>query len=262
MTVIRFATWNVNSIKMRLPQVLAWLQTNQPDALFLQELKGETLPVAEFAALGYKAEYVGQKAYNGVAILAKWPMQVEHRALPFDDTDAQARYIEVLLQHAHATIRCANLYAPNGNPLGTEKFSYKLNWLKRLELHVQALLPKRELFLLGGDYNIIPTAQDAKNPADWQNDALAQPESRAAWRRLLNLGTVDAYRALHPNETDCYTFWDYQAAAFNRNAGIRIDHFLLSPAAADRLQEAKIDREARAAPQPSDHTPLIIGLKI
>ncbi len=260
MTLI--ASWNVNSIKARLPNVLDWTKAKKPDILLLQEVKclEEAFPGLEFGDLGYNCAVVGQKSYNGVAILAKTPLELAERALPGDDADGHARYIEAVTVTKAGTLRVASLYLPNGNPIGldgmrSEKFAYKLAWLERLRLHMKALLKLEEPTILGGDYNVIPEPIDAKNPAAWTGDALFQPETRQAFRRLLHLGYTDAFRALNA-QGGAYTFWDYQAGAWQRDNGIRIDHLLLSPQAADRLGESGIDREPRAKEKASDHTPV------
>ncbi len=260
MTLI--ASWNVNSVKARLPNVLDWVKRKKPDLLLLQEVKclEEAFPALEFGDLGYNCAVVGQKSYNGVAILSKTPLEVAERALPGDDADGHARYIEGVTAAAAGTVRVASLYLPNGNPIGTdgvrsEKFAYKLAWLERLRLHMKALLKLEEPTLLGGDYNVIPEPVDARDPAAWAGDALFQPETRQAFRRLLHLGYTDAFRALNAL-AGAYTFWDYQAGAWPRDHGIRIDHLLLSPQAADRLAESGIDREPRGKEKASDHTPV------
>jgi exodeoxyribonuclease-3 len=260
MTLI--ASWNVNSIKARLPNVLDWVRQKKPDILMLQELKcvEEAFPALEFGDLGYNCAAVGQKTYNGVAILSKTPLEVAERALPGDEADSHARYIEGVTTTKAGTLRVASIYLPNGNPIGTdgvrsEKFTYKLAWLERLRLHFKALLKLEEPTILGGDYNVIPEPADAHDPAAWTGDALFQPESRKAFRRLLHLGYTDAFRALNA-QPGAYTFWDYQAGAWQRDHGIRIDHLLLSPQAADLLAESGIDREPRAKEKASDHTPV------
>jgi exodeoxyribonuclease-3 len=255
MTLI--ASWNVNSIKARLPNVLDWVKRKKPDILLLQELKcaEEAFPALEFGDLGYNAAVVGQKTYNGVAILAKTPLDVAERALPGDGGDDHARYVEAVTVAKAGALRVASIYLPNGNPIGTEKFAYKLAWLERLRRHMQALLKLEEPTILGGDYNVIPEEIDAHDPAAWTGDALFQPEARRAFRRLLHQGYTDAFRALHP-EPGAYTFWDYQGGAWPKDHGIRIDHLLLSPQATDRLAESGIDREPRAREKASDHTPV------
>jgi len=261
--VLTIATWNVNSVKARLPHVLQWLTAHKPDIVFLQELKCETdaFPRFEIEALGYHAYVVGQKSYNGVAILSLQPLTITLEALPGDSTDTQARYIEAVL--GELTLAC--LYLPNGNPVGenpaeSEKYSYKLRWMQRLEDRVRVLMASEKPFLLGGDFNIIPTAADVYDPKGWENDALFRPESRAAWQRLCNLGLTEAFRTLHPNAQHAYSFWDYQQGAWQQDHGLRIDHFLLSPEATDRLHSCTIDRTPRGWEKASDHTPVVLQL--
>lgn len=252
---MKFATFNVNSLKARLPIMIDWLAAQRPDVLMLQELKGLELPEAEIAAAGYQVQAVTQKTYNGVATLTRTvATPVKTSILPDDD---QARYIEV----DYNGVRVINVYAPNGNPLGTDKFTYKLRWLDALYDRLATLRAERVDFLVAGDFNIIPEMVDAATPSAWMNDALFQPEARAAWRSMLNLGLTDAVRTLHP-QTGVYTFWDYQAGAWPRNNGIRIDHFLLSPALADKLTAADVDRGPRALERPSDHTPVWVEIAL
>lgn len=260
---MKIATWNVNSVKARLPNVTGWLDANRPDVVLLQEIKCETaaFPLEAFEALGYGAAVVGQKAYNGVALLARRPLEIADviTALPGDPDDPQARYVEATV----AGLRVASLYLPNGNPVGSEKYPYKLRWMDRLRAHAAALLATEVPFALGGDYNIIPEPEDVYAPHDWLEDALFRLESRSRWRALLALGLTEAYRALHPHRPGAppaYTFWDYQAGAWPRNQGLRIDHFLLSPQAADRLAGCVIDREPRGREKASDHTPVVLEL--
>ncbi|HYE01281.1 MAG TPA: exodeoxyribonuclease III [Alphaproteobacteria bacterium] len=255
----RIATWNVNSVRARLANVLAWAERTRPDVLLLQELKTveADFPHDAFTGLGYAVHAVGQKAYNGVALLSREPAEVTARALPGDDTDEQARYIEARVRG----LRIASLYLPNGNPVGTEKFDYKLRWMARLRAHAKALLATEEPVVLGGDYNVIPAEEDVHDPAAWMGDALFRPESRAEFRALLNLGYTDAFRALDDRPHQ-YTFWDYQAGRWHRDEGIRIDHFLLSPQAADRLTACQIDRAPRGEEKASDHTPVICTLSV
>ncbi|MBL8588682.1 MAG: exodeoxyribonuclease III [Methylobacteriaceae bacterium] len=258
---MRIATWNVNSVRQRLDHLLRYLREAAPDVLCLQEIKclDEAFPRAEIEAAGYNVETHGQKTFNGVAILSRRPMQIA-RGLPGDERDEQARYIEAVIDDgAGGALRVASIYAPNGNPVGTEKFAYKLAFLERLIAHARELLALEERFVLAGDYNIIPTPLDAKRPQDWTGDALFQPESVAAFRALSNLGLVDALRALRP-EAGLYTFWDYQAGAWQKDNGIRIDHLMLSPEAADRLSDAAVDRHVRGWDKPSDHIPVRIDL--
>lgn len=250
---MKIATWNVNSVKVRLGHLVQFLADASPDVVLLQELKCRTeeFPRLEIEAAGYRCAVLGQKSYNGVAILAREPIDCTAEGLPGDPEDAQSRYIEARV----AGVRVASLYAPNGNPLGTEKYAYKLAWMERLERHARSLLASEEMVVLGGDYNIIPEAEDVYDPADWTGDALWQPASRAALRRLLWSGYTDAFRAMDPRPHQ-YSFWDYQAGRWQRNEGIRIDHLLLSPAATDRLIAAGIDRAPRAREKASDHTPV------
>jgi len=260
---MKIATWNVNSIKARLDNVLAWLKEASPDIVCLQELKCEdhAFPAQAIEDLGYNVLVHGQKTYNGVAILSKLKPEDVTRGLPGDDDDAQARYLEAVFSRKTGTLRVASIYLPNGNPLGTDKFTYKLRWMDRLHAHAKALLRLEEPVVLAGDYNVIPTPLDAKFPENWTSDALFQPESRARFRTLTNLGFVDAVRQMHGDAPGLYTFWDYQAGAWQRNNGIRIDHLLLSPQAADMLKSARIDREVRTQDKPSDHVPVVIELK-
>jgi exodeoxyribonuclease-3 len=251
---MRIATWNVNSVKARLPNVLAWLQSAAPDVCLLQELKcvTEAFPALEIEALGYNLAVHGQKTYNGVAILSKRPIEDVTTGLPGDPSDEQARYIEATI----SGVRIASIYLPNGNPVDSPKFPYKLGFFTRLLARTKALLAQEETFVLGGDYNVCPTDADVYDPKGWANDALCRSESRAAFRTMLNLGLTDAYRSLHPDQERAWTFWDYQAGAWPRDHGLRIDHLLLSPQAADRLQACEIDREPRGREKASDHTPV------
>ena len=216
------------------------------------------VPREAFESLGYNVETHGQKSYNGVALLSKFPLSDIRRGLPGDDADEQARYLEAVIE-APRPIRVAAIYLPNGNPIGTEKFAYKLAWFERLNAHARALLAHEEPLALCGDYNVIPEAEDARNPAAWVNDALFQPESRRAFRALKNLGLADAHE-LGGEPAGTFTFWDYQAGAWNRDDGIRIDHMLLTPQAADLLSDCRIDKQVRAGDKPSDHVPIWIEL--
>jgi exodeoxyribonuclease-3 len=254
---MRIATFNVNSVNARLPNLLEWLAEAKPDVVCIQEIKCEEpkFPREALEDAGYNCFISGQKSYNGVAILTRLPAEVALNRLPGDDEDLQARYLEVEVATPTGAVRVANLYCPNGNPLGTEKFDYKLRWMARLQTHVAGLLELEEPLVLAGDWNIIPRAGDCYDPAAWMGDALFQPESRAAWRRLLNLGLTDAFMAVNGAE-HTYTFWDYQAGAWPKDHGIRIDHFVISPQAADRLKEVKIWRMARGREKASDHVPV------
>lgn len=297
---MKLATFNVNSLKIRLPIVLDWLAAHAPDVLMLQELKSMDVPVAEMEAAGYHMHVVPQKAYNGVATLTKQPATVIATSLLPDDE--AARYLEVDYQG----VRIINIYAPNGNPVTSadtpsplrgpasisehqiihqdggendlsvtsplsqplplkgrgvvgEKFAYKLKWLTALYDHLKDLRANQIDFVVAGDFNVIPEEIDAANPKDWVNDALFQSQSRALYRAMLHLGLTDAVRAQHP-EPGIYTFWDYQAGAWPRNNGIRIDHFLLSPKLADKLSTAEVDKAPRALEKPSDHTPVWVQI--
>ncbi len=252
------ASWNVNSVKARLEHVLRWLKETSPDIALLQELKcvDEAFPSLEIESLGYNVAVVGQKAYNGVAILSKSPIDVELRALPGDEADEQARYIEAF----SGNVRVACTYLPNGNPIPGEKFDYKLAWMERLYTHVQGLLKGEDAFVLGGDYNVIPEEGDVYSPAAFKDDALFQPQSRAALRKIVNLGLTDAYRAT-TSETGRFTWWGYQGGGWQKDHGVRIDHLLLSPQAADRLQACDINRAPRGWEKPSDHTPIWCELR-
>jgi exodeoxyribonuclease-3 len=249
---MRIATWNINGIKARLPRVLEWLEEFKPDIALLQEIKSmnETFPAMEIESLGYNLVIHGQKSYNGVAILSKYPIEDTLYGLPGDDSDEQARYIEAFT----GGIRVATIYLPNGNPQPGEKFDYKLAWMDRLITRTKTLLEWEEAFILGGDYNVIPADIDCHDPAAWVDDALTQPESRARLRTLINLGLTDALHVYH-KET-IYSYWDYQRGAWQKDNGIRIDHLLCSPQATDRLKDAGVDRTPRGKEKPSDHTPV------
>lgn len=253
------ATWNVNSVNARLPNVLTWLDAAKPDIVLLQEIKclDAAFPTEAVGELGYNAVALGQKSYNGVAILSRRPIEDVTRGLPGDDGDEQARYLEATI----GDLRVASIYLPNGNPIGTDKFTYKLAWMGRLCAHAQELLELDQGIILGGDYNVIPDPIDCHDPKAWLGDALFQPESRRAFRSLLHLGYTEAFRALHPDERAAYSFWDYQGGAFQLDHGIRIDHLLLSPQAADRLVGCSIDKAPRRLSKASDHTPVIVELE-
>ena len=252
---MKIATFNVNSVKARLPRVLEWLEDAQPDIALLQELKcqDQDFPALEFSSLGYRSEVHGQKTYNGVAILSKHPVENVLRGLPGDPEDEQARYIEGTVNG----VRVASIYLPNGNPVDGPKFPYKLSWMDRLVAHVRdTLLPTEQPIVLGGDYNIVPGDDDVYDPSKWSNDALCRPESRARFRALLNLGLTESWRALHPNAAHQYSYWDYVQGRWQKDEGVRIDHLLLSPQAADRLTACEIDKTPRGKEKPSDHTPV------
>ena len=259
---MRIATWNVNSINARLETVLAWFREAQPDVAGLQEIKcvDEKFPREGFEQLGYNVAVLGQKSYNGVALLSKTPLEDVRRGLPGDDADEHARYLEAVTG-GDTPIRFATIYLPNGNPIGGEKFAYKLAWFERLRAHAAELLKLEEVLALAGDFNVIPNDDDAKDPSDWVNDALFQPETRAAWRSLKNIGLTDAYEQADGRPRG-FTFWDYQQLAWPKNNGIRIDHALLSPQAADRLKGVEIHRAQRGKEKPSDHVPVVIELDL
>jgi exodeoxyribonuclease-3 len=260
---MRIATWNVNSIKQRMDNILAWLDERTPDVVCLQETKcpDEGFPRLEFESRGYNVAVHGQKAFNGVAILSKRPLDECTPRLPGDDTDAQARFLEAVISTGTGVVRVACLYLPNGNPPDGDKYSYKIRWMERLIEYASQRLELAEPLLLAGDFNVIPTAADARNPAAWAGDALFLPRTRQRFRTLCHLGLTDAVRA-GSDAGGLYTFWDYQAGAWPKNDGIRIDHVLLSPQAADRLTAAAIDRHVRGWEKPSDHVPVVVELAI
>ncbi len=260
---MRVASFNINGVKARLPALLAWLEAARPDVALLQEIKSvdEGFPRDPVEALGYNVETHGQKGFNGVAILSKRPIEDVARGLPGDPEDEQARWIEATVSGDAGALRVCCLYLPNGNPAPGPKFDYKLGWMERLRARAAELIASEEPAVLGGDYNIIPQDEDAKRPEAWREDALARPESRAAFRRLMALGLTDAIRAFD-ERPGIYTFWDYQAGAWRRDDGIRIDHLLLTPAAADRLTASGVDRGPRDGEKPSDHTPVWADLDI
>jgi exodeoxyribonuclease-3 len=259
---MRIATWNVNSINARLETVVAWFKEAAPDVACLQEIKcvDEAFPREPFESLGYNVVTHGQKTYNGVALLSKTPLEDLRKGLPCDDGDDHARYIEAVVSGPRP-LRIASIYLPNGNPVGTEKFAYKLSWMERLRRHAAELLRFEEPLALAGDYNVIPEPEDADKPETWTSDALFQPESRAAFRALKWLGLTDAYMQ-SDGAPNTYTFWDYQAGAWRRDHGIRIDHVLLSPQAADRLRGVEIHKDVRGWDKPSDHVPVTAELEL
>ncbi|HEX5418591.1 MAG TPA: exodeoxyribonuclease III [Gammaproteobacteria bacterium] len=255
---MRIATFNVNSINARLPNLLRWLEETTPDVVCLQELKAppEKFPEAAIRDAGYGAIWHGQKSYNGVAILARNAEPTEIcRALPGDPDDDHSRYIEATVNGV--LIGC--LYLPNGNPAPGPKFDYKLNWLERLTQHAAGLVGRETPVILAGDYNVIPTENDVYKPERWINDALFRVETREAFWRLVGQGWTDAIRKLYPDER-INTFWDYFRNAYERDAGLRIDHLLLNPSAAKRLARAGVDRDVRGREKPSDHAPAWIEL--
>jgi exodeoxyribonuclease-3 len=237
--------------------LLHWLKTTSPDIVCLQEIKclDEAFPALEIGALGYNIATHGQKSWNGVALLSKLPFEDVRRGLPGDESDVQSRYIEAVFSVAGGVLRVGGLYLPNGNPPETEKYGYKLAWMERLRRHAADLMRHEEPLILAGDYNVIPEPRDARTPESWVGDALFLPQTRAAWREICNLGLTDALRATS-DAAGLYTFWDYQAGAWQKNNGIRIDHLLLSPQAMDRLVRVGIDKDERAREKPSDHVPV------
>jgi len=260
---MRIATWNVNSIRQRLDQLQAWLKEREPDIVCLQEIKcvDDAFPRENFERLGYNVAVHGQKTFNGVALLSKLPFDEVAPGLIGDKEDVQARFLEALVSTKTGVLRVVSLYLPNGNPPSSEKYLYKLKWMDRLIAFSLERLKLEEPMLLAGDYNVIPAAVDARNPAAWVNDALFLPQTRQKFRALINLGLTDALRAVSESD-DLFTFWDYQAGAFQKNNGIRIDHLLLSPQATDSLVDAGIDRHVRGWDKPSDHAPVYVDLSI
>lgn len=254
---IQIVTWNVNSVRQRIEHLQDYLREKEPDIVCLQELKcqDDAFPAGPIEDLGYNVAVHGQKTFNGVAILSRLPLEDVTRGLPGDDNDDQSRYIEALVSLDGGVVRVASIYLPNGNPPDTDKYSYKLAWMERLRAHASGLLELEEPLVLAGDYNVIPEPRDARHPENWEGDALFLPKTRSAFRALCNLGLTEALRAT-TDESGLYTFWDYQGGAWQRNNGIRIDHLLLSPQAADMLRAVDIDKEERAKPKPSDHVPV------
>lgn len=252
---MKIAIWNVNSIKARLEHVKTWLKESDVDVLMLQELKGEVFPEDEFEVLGYKAAYVGQKTYNGVATLSKHDIDIVADKLPGDEDDQQARFIDCRIKG----VRCVNIYLPNGNPVGTEKYDYKLSWMNRLYDYMSDLRGAENDVLVAGDYNVMPEDRDCHDPKAWEGDAAIIPETRAIYRSYEYLGYTDAFR-VHNQKERQYSFWDYQRGAYQKNHGIRIDHFLLSPALVDRMETCTIDTAPRGLEKPSDHVPVILTL--
>lgn len=276
---MKIASFNINGIKARIDALTDWLKESDPDVVVLQEIKSvdENFPRTHFEDMGYVVETHGQKSFNGVAILSKLPLEDITRGLPNGAgmgrdgaDDIEARYIEATVMGKDKAVRICGLYLPNGNPVdlnadGTpvkgSKYDFKLKWMKRLHDRAAELFALEEPFLMAGDFNLIPQAEDAKRPDVWRKDALFRLESREVFRRLMDLGFTDALRVTNSAE-ETYTFWDYQAGAFDRNDGIRIDHFLLSPQAADTLQDCQIDAYARAKEKPSDHVPIWVDLDL
>lgn len=250
---MKIATWNVNSIRARLPNVIDWLKTVSPDVALLQELKTreETFPFMELEDLGYNIAVSGQKTWNGVAILSKHSIEDVTKQLP--GADSQARYIEAIID---GHIRVASVYAPNGNPIGTAKFTYKLEWLDHLKKHISHLLKNNEMFVLGGDYNVAPTAQDVYSEKAYEDDAIIALEAREKFKQIMALDIIDAFRKLHPDKKDAYSYWSYWRGHWKKNHGVLLDFLLLSPQAEKKLKTAGIDTKPRGQEKASDHTPV------
>lgn len=264
---MKLATYNLNGIRARLPRLVEWLERDKPDIVCLQELKcaDESLPISDIEAAGYGAVWHGQKGFNGVAILQRGDSpKLRRTGLPGDPDDSHSRYIEAEVDPGSGSgagaLIVASLYLPNGNPVGTEKFDYKIRWFERLESHSAELLQEEKPVVLAGDWNVVPEDRDVFSVRATQHDAVMQPEARDVWRRMVNSGWTDALRSLHPDEPKLYTFWDYTAGCFPRDLGFRLDHLLCSPEAADRLAGAGVDRWARAQEKASDHAPTWIEL--
>lgn len=260
---MRIATWNVNSIRQRLDSLQAWLKERAPDIVCLQEIKcqDDAFPREPLEALGYNVAVHGQKTFNGVALLSKLPFDEVAPGLIGDEADVQARFLEALVSTPTGVVRVVSLYLPNGNPAPGDKYDYKLRWMDRLHAFAADRLKLEEPLVLAGDYNVIPQPIDAKRPEVWVNDALFLPPTRERFRALTNLGFTDAIRAV-TDDSGVYSFWDYQAGAWQKNEGIRIDHLLLSPQAADKLTDAGIDKHVRSWDKPSDHVPVWADLAI
>jgi exodeoxyribonuclease-3 len=260
---MRIATWNVNSVRQRIEPVMAWLRETQPDIACLQEIKctDDAFPRLEIESLGYNVVTHGQKGFNGVALLSKLPFDESKSGLPGDDTDDHARFLEGVVTLKNGVLRIACLYLPNGNPADSDKYPYKLKWMSRLLEYSKERLKAEEPLILAGDFNVIPTADDVYNPAAWVGDALFRPETRESFQALLGLGLTDALRAVNEAPGQ-YTFWDYQAGAWQKNWGLRIDHLLMSPQASDRLVDVGIDSYVRAWEKPSDHVPVWADLDV
>src|ERR1700722_4549414 len=258
---MRIASWNVNSVKQRVDALADWLREREPDVVCLQETKcvDDAFPRETFESLGYNVAVHGQKTFNGVAVLSKLRFDEVTPRLPGDNEDDHARFLEVVVSSDSRAVRIASIYLPNGNPPDTDKYPYKLRWMDRLLHYADDRLRLEEPLVLAGDYNVIPAPADVHNPAAWAGDALFLPQTRNRFDALLNLGLTEALRATS-DAAGLYTFWDYQAGAWQKNAGIRIDHLLLSPQAADRLAAVGIDKHVRGWEKPSDHVPVWVEL--
>jgi exodeoxyribonuclease-3 len=260
---MKIATWNVNSIRSRLHQLLPWLKDAAPDVVLLQELKctEDTFPKMEIEDLGYNLAIHGQKTYNGVAILSKFPLSDIECGLAGDASDDQARYIEAVVSTKHSAIRVVSVYVPNGQSPDSEKFPYKLKFLERLHVRLNIIKTYDEVSIIGGDYNVAPFAIDVFDPAKLEGSVCYHPEERIRLRRIFNYGWYDAYRTLHP-QSKAFSWWDYRDASFERDAGLRIDHLLLSPQATDKLVSCDIIKDMRASDKPSDHVPVMCEIKV
>jgi len=261
---MKIATWNINGVRARIDNLLTWLRESNPDIVCLQEIKctDENFPRFEIEALGYNVETHGQKGFNGVALLSKLPFDEVNSGLPGGEEDDHARFIEGVFSTDRGALRVVSLYLPNGNPVSEDrKYGYKLRWMQRLEDWARDRLALEEPLVLAGDYNVIPQPEDARFPENWVNDALFQPATRGAFRRLEAAGFTDALRACD-DSPGLYSFWDYQAGAWQKNNGIRIDHLMLSPEAADRLHRVAIEKHVRAWEKPSDHVPVAAELNL
>lgn len=257
---MKIATWNINGIKARIENLTAWLEQSKPDIVCLQEIKSidDAFPRSQIEALGYHVETHGQKSFNGVALLSKTSPDEILRGLPGDESDEQARFIEGIFSTPTGPLRIASLYLPNGNPVGSEKYPYKLGWMARLEAFAKQRLAFEEPFILAGDYNVITNPVDAKSPEKWVNDALYLPQTKSAFRKIVNLGMQDVIRMSTSEQV--YSFWDYQAGAWPKNEGIRIDHFLASPEAIDKITSCSISKSLRGWDKPSDHVPVCVEI--
>ena len=252
----KIVSWNVNSIRVRLDHLNTLIKEIKPDIIMLQETKStkEDFPYEDIKSKGYEINYVGQKSYNGVAILSKLPVELKNSALPKNDKDDQARFLEVKVLDNNP-FDIASIYLPNGNPIDTDKFSYKLDWMKKLKSYIEKKIEKHETFIFGGDFNIIPNHQDAVNIDKWKNDALHHPKSIEVFRKIINLGMTDVFRVFNSKPYE-FTYWDYSRGAWEKDNGLRIDHFLASPRAVDRLHDCQIEKKFRALERPSDHVPI------
>jgi exodeoxyribonuclease-3 len=258
---MKIATWNINSVKARMHALTKWLETAKPDILCLQEIKtvDEGFPRMEVEALGYTCTVHGQKSYNGVAILSRGPVEDIQIGLPGDESDEQARYLEVVVPAKKGVVRIASIYLPNGNPVEdgqSEKYRYKLDWMARLRERAKTLMAYEDPLILAGDYNVIPRPEDCHDPKGWWGDALFRPETLGAFRAIKNLGLYDAFETFD-GRAEQYSFWDYQRGAWQNNLGIRIDHLLCNGYAMDRLIDVTIDKFVRDGVKPSDHVPVI-----